>query len=80
MLYLYLEGEPEDKNFATIMFLLRNAQASEEDESARNPVDELFMEVEAEKGAGHIAVQYWQAYKLAAGKTPNPYLLWQAHG
>lgn len=67
VLYLYLEGEPEDKNFATIMFLLRNAQASEEDESARNPVDELFMEVEAEKGAGHIAVQYWQAYKLAAG-------------
>lgn len=75
VLYLYLEGEPEDKNFATIMFLLRNAQASEEDESARNPVDELFMEVEAEKGAGHIAVQYWQAYKLAAGKTAKSILI-----
>lgn len=75
VLYLYLEGEPEDKNFATIMFLLRNAQASEEDENARNPVDELFMEVEAEKGAGHIAVQYWQAYKLAAGKTAKSILI-----
>ena len=75
VLYLYLEGEPEDKNFATIMFLLRNAQASEKDESARNPVDELFMEVEAEKGAGHIAVQYWQAYKLAAGKTAKSILI-----
>lgn len=75
VLYLYLEGEPEDKNFATIMFLLRNTQASEEDESARNPVDELFMEVEAEKGSGHIAVQYWQAYKLAAGKTAKSILI-----
>ena len=50
ILYLYHEGAEEDKNFATVMYLLNNAQASEEDESFRNPVDELFQELAVEKG------------------------------
>lgn len=71
VLFIYMEGEPEDQNFATVMFLLRNAQASEEDENARNPVDEMFSELPDD----HIANQYWQAYKLAAGKTAKSILI-----
>lgn len=74
MLYLYHEGAEEDKNFATVMYLLTNAQASEEDENARNPVDELFQEL-AQKDPDHVAVQFYAAYKLAAGKTAKSILI-----
>ena len=50
-----------------VMFMLRNAQASEEDENKRSLVDAMFDELADEAGEDHIAVQYWQAYKLAAG-------------
>lgn len=66
VLFIYLECDPEDQNFATVMFLLRNAQASEEDEGKQNPVDTLFAEI-AQEHPEHIANQYWEAYKLAAG-------------
>ena len=66
VLFIYLECDPEDQNFATVMFLLRNAQASEEDEGKQNPVDTLFAEI-AQDHPEHIANQYWEAYKLAAG-------------
>lgn len=75
ILYLYHEGAGEDKNFATVMYLLNNAQASEEDESFRNPVDELFQELAVEKGEGHVAVQFYNAFKLAAGKTAKSILI-----
>ena len=74
VLFIYLECDPEDQNFATIMFLLRNAQASEEDESKQNPVDTLFAEI-AKDHPEHIANQYWEAYKLAAGKTAKSILI-----
>ena len=56
------------------MFMLRNAQASEEDENKRSLTDELFDEL-AEEDEEHIAVQYWQAYKLAAGDICSKWLL-----
>lgn len=55
-------------------FLLRNAQASEEDEGKQNPVDTLFAEI-AQEHPEHIANQYWEAYKLAAGKTAKSILI-----
>lgn len=75
ILYLYHEGAEEDKNFATVMYLLNNAQVSEEDENFRNPVDELFQELAAEKGEGHVAVQFYNSYKKAAGKTAKSILI-----
>lgn len=75
MLFIYLECDPEDQNFATVMFLLRNAQASEEDEGKQNPVDTLFAEI-AQDHPEHIANQYWEAYKLAAGKTAKSILIY----
>ena len=74
VLFIYLECDPEDQNFATVMFLLRNAQASEEDEGKQNPVDTLFAEI-AQDHPEHIANQYWEAYKLAAGKTAKSILI-----
>ena len=74
VLFIYLECDPEDQNFATVMFLLRNAQASEEDEGKQNPVDTLFAEI-AQEHPEHIANQYWEAYKLAAGKTAKSILI-----
>lgn len=75
VLYLYHEGTDEDKNFATVMYLLNNAQASEEDENFRNPVDDLFQELAFEKGEENVAVQFYTAFKLAAGKTAKSVLI-----
>lgn len=75
VLYLYHEGMEEDKNFATVMYLLNNAQASEEDENFRNPVDDLFQELAFEKGEENVAVQFYTAFKLAAGKTAKSVLI-----
>lgn len=77
VLYIHYTGDESEKNFAMVMFMLRNAQASEEDENKRSLTDELFNEL-AEEDEEHIAVQYWQAYKLAAGKTAKSILIMAA--
>lgn len=74
VLLVYHEGGPQDQNFTTIMYLLRNAQASEEKEEQKNPVDALFEDI-AKENPESTAVQYWQAYKLAAGKTAKSILI-----
>ena len=54
MLYLLHEAPPEEQNFETMMFMIENASAMEEDEMFQSPVDVLFEALE-EKYPDHIA-------------------------
>lgn len=46
MLYLLHEAPPEEQNFETMMFMIENASAMEEDETFQSPVDVLFEALE----------------------------------
>ena len=67
ILYLYHEGEKEDKNFATVMYLLNNAEAA--GDGVKSPTDQLFLQLEEEKGENHIAVQYYKPFLTSPEKT-----------
>ncbi|MGO5029023.1 VirD4-like conjugal transfer protein, CD1115 family [Candidatus Agathobaculum pullicola] len=67
ILYLYHEGAEEDKNFGTVMYLLNNAEAVEN--GPKSPTDQLFLQLEAEKGDSHIAVQYYKSFLSSPEKT-----------
>ena len=67
ILYLYHEGAEEDKNFGTVMYLLNNAEAVEN--GPKSPTDQLFLQLEAEKGDSHIAVQYYKSFLTSPEKT-----------
>ncbi len=74
MLYLLHEAPPEEQNFETMMFLIENASAMEEDETFQSPVDILFEALE-EKYPEHIAVKQWKIFKQASGKTAKSILI-----
>lgn len=46
MLYLLHEAPPEEQNFETMMFMIENCVAMEEDETFQSPVDVLFEALE----------------------------------
>lgn len=72
-------------NMNTVMWLLDNSKASEEDENKKCLVDELFEKLEAENTArnegrgeysyGDLAVRNYKIYKMAAGKTAKSILI-----
>lgn len=74
MLYLLHEAPPEEQNFETMMFLIENAAAMEEDETFQSPVDILFEALE-ERYPEHIAVKQWKIFKQASGKTAKSILI-----
>ena len=74
MLYLLYEAPPEEQNFETVLYMLENGGASEEDESYRSPLDLLFEALEDEE-PDHIAVREYKVYKQAAGKTAKSILV-----
>lgn len=74
MLYLLHEAPPEEQNFETMMFMIENASAIEEDEMFQSPVDVLFEALE-EKYPDHIAVKQWKIFKQASGKTVKSILI-----
>lgn len=74
MLYLLHEAPPEEQNFETMMFMIENASAMEEDEMFQSPVDVLFEALE-EKYPDHIAVKQWKIFKQASGKTAKSILI-----
>lgn len=65
--YLHYEGADEDKNFGTVMYLLNNAESVENGPAC--PTDQLFQQLEAEKGENHIAVQYYKPFLKSPEKT-----------
>ena len=66
--YLHYEAPLDEQNFSMVMEMLRAADVSEEDESLRSPLDDLFDILEAEE-PDHIAVKYYKLYRKGSGKT-----------
>lgn len=74
MLYLYYEVEEEQKNFNSILRLLRYAKISEENENEKSELDLMFEQLEEEKGET-ISVRQYKVFKAAAGKTAKTILI-----
>ena len=56
------------------MYMVINAEAREEDESYRSPVDLLFDDLER-VDEDHIAVKNWKVFKQAGPKTAKSILV-----
>lgn len=74
ILYLMDKAPPEEQNFETVMYMIENGAASEEDESYKSPLDMLFDNLR-EKDPSHIAVRQYDIFKQAAGKTAKSILI-----
>ena len=72
--YIWYEAPEEEQNFSTLLEFINASEAREDDEEFRNPVDELFEELEQKKPE-HFAVRQYKKYKLAAGKTAKSILI-----
>ena len=70
--FLHYECDPEDQNFATVMYLLRLGQMEDEEDND-TPLDIMFRDLEErEKELGnpeHIATKYYKNYHSGSGKT-----------
>lgn len=65
---------PEDRTFATLIWMIDNSETREDDENYKNIMDEKFDEVEA-YDPEDFAVRQYKKYKLAAGKTAKSILI-----
>ena len=74
MLYLLYEAPPEDQNMETILYMIENGGAKEEDDDYSSPLDLLF-EAPEEEQPDHIAVLQYHIFKQAAGKTAKSILV-----
>ena len=74
MLYLLHEAPSEDQNMETILYMIENGGAKEEDDDYQSPLDLLF-EALAEEQPDHIAVRQYHIFKQAAGKTAKSILV-----
>ena len=74
ILYLFHEAPESERNFGTLMYMIINAEAREEDESYRSPVDLLFDDLER-VDEDHIAVKNWKVFKQAGPKTAKSILV-----
>ena len=72
--YIWYEAADDEKNMITLIDMINMSEAKEDDEDFKNPVDELFEELE-EKNPDHFAVRQYKKYKLAAGKTAKSILI-----
>ena len=77
--YIWYEAPEEEQNFSTLLEFINASEAREDDEGFKNPVDELFEELEKDKPE-HFAVRQYKKYKLAAGVVCSKRLLNQAVG
>ena len=74
MLYLLHEAPEEDQNMETILYMIENGGAKEEDDDYQSPLDLLFEALEEEQ-PDHIAVRQYHIFKQAAGKTAKSILV-----
>lgn len=72
---IYYEFPEEERNFATLLWLINQCETREDDETFKNRVDITFEELERIKGEDHFAVRQYKKYKLAAGKTAKSILI-----
>ncbi len=75
ILYMWMELEPADVNFKTLMKLLSMASASEEDEKAKSNLDFIFDDLEERKGDSYLPVAIYKDFRKAAGKTAKSILI-----
>lgn len=68
------EDDPADKNWSTVMFLLRQASVDEEHADYESNLDKLFNAV-AKEDPDSIAVTQYQSFKQGAGKTLKSILI-----
>lgn len=74
MFYLLHEAPVEDQNMETILYMIENGGAKEEDDDYQSPLDLLFEALEEEQ-PNHIAVRQYHIFKQAAGKTAKSILV-----
>ena len=74
MLYLLHEAPVEDQNMETILYMIENGGAKEEDDDYQSPLD-LLIEALEEEQPDHIAVRQYHIFKQAAGKTAKSILV-----
>ena len=74
MFYLLYEAPANEQNFATVMYLIENADVREDDEDYQSALDLLFLELE-DTAPEHIAVKFYHIFKQAAGKTAKSILV-----
>ena len=72
--YLLEKGADNEKNFAWVMQLLKQAEVKEDEEDFESPLDIKFKELEAENPIS-MAVSYYKDFKKAAGETAKPILI-----
>ena len=72
--YIYYEAPEEEQNFSTLLEFINASEAREDDEEFKNPVDELFEDLEKAKPE-HFAVRQYKKYKLATGVVCSKYPL-----
>ena len=74
ILYLMHEAPESERNFSTVMYMIENAAAREDDESYKSPVDLLFDDLER-VDPEHIALKEYKVFKQASGKTAKSILV-----
>lgn len=70
----YFEAPKEEQNFDTLLYMLRSAQVREDDEDFQSPLDILFERLR-DREPDHIAVKFYDDFKIAAGKTAKSILI-----
>lgn len=73
--FYLIEARPKkDRNFTTVMKLLRCAEVNENDPSAESTLDKLFKAHEKEN-PNSLAVKQYKIFKMGAGKTLKSILI-----
>lgn len=72
--YIHYEAHEEEKNFSSLVDMLNKMEIRENDESFKNPIDQMFERL-AKREPTHFAVRQYQKFKLAAGKTLKSILI-----
>lgn len=72
--YIWYESVEEEQNFTTLLDMLNESEAREDDENFKNTIDKMFDELE-KRSPEHFAVRQYRKYKLAAGKTAKSILV-----
>ncbi len=67
-------GNSLDRNFSTVMRLMRLAEISEQDENHRSPLDDLMDELREENSLS-MAVSYYADFKKAPAETAKSILI-----
>ena len=72
--YIMTQLPENERNMSSLLYLINNSQASEQDENFKNPVDLRFEELE-KREPNHFTVSQYKKFKLASGETIKSILI-----